>query len=205
MSDFTYSHVNPAGLRMAPSDIYVAFDTDEIGKQFGATIEHLQIAARRAAKKTRDSLMTVLLREQSAKTDIPQKALRLRYRKVTKSDRPGAWSKEFGQAILWIGVNPVEAQRVSKGRKLKHGYKVKQWMFDHAFKANIYGPTDKIWRRKGAELGPGRGASRFPVVKMTVEIDKATEGLIQKLEPWVARKFEENFEHELKYAMGWFE
>ena len=48
------------------------------------------------------------------------------------------------------------------------------------------------------------GKERFPVILMTVPVHKEMEEIINNYERPAAAMFENRFEHELKYVLGWF-
>ncbi len=190
---FPVSHTGE-GIAAPSSDIYVQIDTEEFAQKLGATIKQLRVAARRAAAKTRNWLQTQLLRELADAVGVPKKPLRLRYRRGKKQ---AAFSEATSHAILWIGTNPLEAQKAGKARQTRKGSRAGRHFFEKAFVANVYGPGEKIWRRKGA--------SRFPVVKMTIPLHGEMEEILPRYERPAAEKFQQYFEHELKFAMGWFD
>lgn len=187
-----FSHTTAASrAAIPPSDVYVALDTKDLAQRLGALPAQLRLASKRAATKTRNWLMTQLRRELAQALAVPQKPLRGRFRRGKGS----SYSEKAGMAVLWIGLSDIGAEQIGKPRQLKKGVKVKQYWFERAFVADIYG-GQKVWRRKGTK--------RLPVIKMTVPINEEMEEILPRYEVPVARKFEEIFEHELKFAMGWF-
>jgi len=170
------------------SDVYVQVDSRALADRFGASEKVLGLAAWRAAKKTRDWLMTRVRRELAALASLPQRGIKGRFRRKNK---PLA---DSGFAVLWIGLNPVDAARAGRPRQLKKGTRVGRHFFDKAFTAAIYSGTNKVWRRKGRE--------RFPVIKMTVPLNDAMEDLLPKFQAGAERYFSSRLEHEVQYAMG---
>ncbi|MBU0680106.1 MAG: phage tail protein [Proteobacteria bacterium] len=163
---------------------------DRLAQDLAASKGQIDKALVSTSRKVQAWLNTQLIREMAREIKIKQKALRGRFKKsLTRS----------GQEIyasIWIGVNPFEAQLTGKPRQLNKGVRVRSWLFDKAFTASIYSSQEKVWRRKSG--------SRFPVVKMMIPIAEQMEKILPRYEAPAARKFEEIFEHELKFAMGWF-
>jgi len=168
------------------------FDIPKSVENFGALPGQFQIAAKRSAVKVRNWLITQLRRELATQIKVPVGALRDKFKKGA----PEGVVVPPGAAVLMIDLSAVEAQKIKNPTQTKSGVRVGSHFFKGAFVAKIYSSETKVWRRKGP--------SRFPVVKMTVPIRADVEHLLEKYEGPMARKFEEYFEHELKYEMGFF-
>lgn len=184
---------------MPPSDFYVQVDTSALEQRFALLPQQMALAARRAAVRTRDWLMTHLRRELAAKAQIPTRALTGRFR------RRGNNYSDAGYAVLWIGLNAIEAQaagtpKAAPSRKNIKGIRVGKHYFDRAFYTHIYGPNqpEKVWRRKTF----GKGSKRFPVVKMTIPINDHMEELLAKYEGPVAARFAQRLQHEVEFLLG---
>ena len=164
---------------------------DGLIRELGASKGQMEKAARSATRKLQAWINTQLMREMARETNIKQKALRPRFKKAMVSTAQGIY------ASIWIGVNPFEAQLAGKPRKMgKKGVKVRSWMFDKAFVASIFSSQEKVCRRTTSR--------RFPVAKMMIPIAEQMEEILPKYEGPAARKFEEIFEHEIKFSMGLF-
>jgi len=186
--------------KVPPSDLYITHNIDDMMKKINliANTKQIYMAINRAAKETRNWLQTQLRKELSLKTGIERKLLKPRFRRGNRN-AVSAWSN---LAILWVGVNPMPAHWLSFGknttwdRSRGGGVKVGTRYFAGAFMAKIYSSETKIWRRMGKKL--------FPVILMTVPIEKEMEEILPKYEKLAAYKFEQRFEHQLKFALGWF-
>ena len=164
---------------------------DAMVRELGALNGQIDKALVSTGRKLQAWLNTQLMREMARETNIKRKALLPRFKKALARTDSGVY------ASIWIGVNPFEAQLAGKPRKIgKKGVKVRSWMFDKAFIASAFTDQEKVWRRTTA--------SRFPIMKMMIPVAEQMEEILPKYEGPAARKFEEIFEHELKFAMGWF-
>lgn len=175
------------------SDIYVQVDTREMEKLFSVIPEKIALASKRAAVRTREWLLTNIRRELSKRSALPANGIRGRFRRGPKGNDGQFYSNE-GYAVLWIGLDPVEAQRAGAPTQTKQGTRVRRHMFDRAFVAKIGSGTDKVWRRKGPE--------RFPVIKMTIPINEEMEEILPKYEVAATRMFSQRLEHEVNYLLG---
>lgn len=183
---------------------------ERVMQDLAASKGQIDRALRSTTGKVQRWINTQLVREMAAQLKIAQKAIRPRFKKHLSR------SGQEIYASIWVGVNPFEAQRVGTPKQLKKGVRVKSWLFDKAFIASIYVSDQKVWRRQKAPeswstAGGSRqkdwqrkNAGRFPVAVMMVPIAEQMEEILPRYEAPAARKFEEIFEHELKFAMGWF-
>jgi hypothetical protein len=183
-------------LNVPMSDIYVQVDTSEMEARLGQLAHVIPTAAKRAAVRTRDWLMTQLRRELSRRAAVPRKELKGRFRR-SGGEKGSAYSRS-AYAVLWIGLNGIEAQKVGNPRQNKTGTKVGRHSFDRAFLSTIYSGEQKIWRRKSF----GRGSRRFPVVKMTIPVNEAMEEILPEYQAAAARMFSQRLEHEVNYLLG---
>lgn len=181
---------------ISPSDIYVQVDVKPLYDLFAhLTPRNVGLAAQRAANRTRDWLLTQMSRELAQRAALPVNGLRGRFRRGRKKalQQDGA-----GYAILWIGLNAIEAQRAGVLRQTKKGTRAGRHFFDRAFVARIYNGTEKVWRRKNF----GKGSGRWPVVKMTIPIDEIMEEILPQYQAAAERMFSQRLEHEIKYLIG---
>jgi hypothetical protein len=213
--DLRLSHTSKYSAAAAPpSDVYVQVDTSEIEQRFEFLTEEMGKAARRAAARTRDWLSTQLSRELAARSGLPKKALKPRFRKAKKGgDKNSRHYSNEGFAVLWIGLNAVSAEKAGQARHVRRvrsgryhkgpkpvpgaGVRVRKHFFDRAFTAEIYGGGEKVWRRKN----PGPGSGQFPVVKMTIPISDAMEEILPKYQKAAERMFSDRLEHEINYLL----
>lgn len=172
-------------------EIFVKVDTSELEKRFALLPKQMDLAAKRAAIRTREWLRTQLSREISAMAQVPRKALNGRIRRGPKT-KDGAWYSD-GQAVLWIGLAGVQAHLTGTPRQTKKGVRVGKHFFDRAFIARIGSDTAKVWRRVDRK--------RIPVAIMTVPIDEAGEDLLEKYEAPAARMFSQRLEHEVNFLL----
>lgn len=164
---------------------------DGLIRELGASKGQMEKAIRSATRKLQGWLSTQLMREMARETSIKKKDLARRFKNEIAMTDQGA------SATIWIGVNPLEAQLAGKPRKMgKRGVKVRSWMFDKAFVASIVSSQKKVFRRTTSRRGP--------LAIMTIPIAEQMEEILPKYEGPAARKFEEIFEHEIKFSMGLF-
>jgi len=191
--------INPYQLPKYTTSISVGAGVDQVITALGATAAHIDKALVSSVRKVRAWALTQLARELAAKADITQRSLKRRvYQGLTRTGQTVT-------ATIWIGLRPIAADLVGNPKKLPTGVRVRSHIFHGAFIAAIFsGDTAKVYMRKFRAAGGGKRVGRFPVVRMTIPIAEQMEEILPKYEGPAARKFEEIFEHELKFAMGWF-
>jgi len=163
---------------------------DAMVQELGALKGQIDKALVSTSRKLLAWLNTQLMREMGREAHIKRQAMLPRFRKTIRRTENGVY------AAIWIGLNPFPAHVAGKPRKIgKKGVKVHTWMFDKAFIATVNG-QEMVWRRKTAR--------RLPIMKIMISISEQMEEILPNYEGPAARKFEEIFEHELKFAMGWF-
>ncbi len=169
--------------------IYFDYEHGLLSSQFGAAPHQIMRAQGRAVKKLAAWVQTQIAREAGSKTKVPQKVLKPRfYRSMKGGSNP--------EARIWIGINPVKARRLGRVSQSGRGAKAGRRFFRKSFAANVYGDDQQVWIRKGA--------ARLPIAEVGVSIAEGFEDVLDKYQDVAARKFEEFFEHELKFEMGWF-
>lgn len=174
------------------AEIFVQIDTSELEKRFALLPKQMELAAKRAAIRTREWLRTQLTRELATTARVPQKALKGRVRRGPKAN-DGAWYSN-GQAVLWIGLNEVAAHHVGTPRQTKKGVRVEKHFFDRAFIVRIgHSQRLSVWRRQGRK--------RTPIAMVTVPLDEAGEDLLEKYEAPAARTFSQRLEHEVNFLL----
>ena len=203
--------------------ITINHGADHIISALGASMKQVDQARVSSAVKVRQWLNTQLVREIARAADISPRGIKGRFKQsFTRTGR------EI-MASIWIGVNPLEAHKIGRPSQNNTGVRVRGHVFDGAFKARIYTATEKVFirmtskhydsekypseqKRPGDRFSPRykkdhsplRNSGRFPVVKIRIPIAEQMEEILPEYEGPAARKFEEIFEHELKFAMGWF-
>jgi hypothetical protein len=176
-------------------EFYTSFDTSELAESLGALPQQVRTAATWAARHTRDWLRTQVLRDLNEELGTKKKRLRMRFRKG--GNGRNTMSKNSSMATLWIGVNPIGVEALKhKLRQTKNGVRVGKRFFPGAFVADVYGEgQESAWKRLGRK--------RIPLMKMMVPIQPEVEEILPHYIDEAAKRFEERFEHDLKYLMGW--
>lgn len=197
--NFPVSHTNETTQQsISGSDIYVQIDTAELERHLDAiSPRKVAMASQRAATRTRDWLLTNLRRELGQQAALPVKGLVGRFKRGPKGGNSQFYSNE-GFAILWIGLNAIEAQKAGTLHETKNGVRVGRHAFARAFVAEIYSGEKKVWKRKRF----GAGSKRFPVVKMTIPINDAMEAVLPRYQVAAERMFSQRLEHEINYLLG---
>lgn len=202
--------------------INIAQGLGAIVAEFGATAGQIDRALKSSVRRLQGWMNTQLARALGTALDINQGAIKARMKK--SAVRIGGTNEI--NASIWIGINPIEAQRAGAPRQQRAGAKVKGRLFAGAFTASIYTEDRKVWIRQSSKLydpekyevrgyraRPGnrfgaqqnlQGSGRFPVVLVRIPIAEDAEKFLPQFEAPAAREFEKIFEHELKFAMGWF-
>ena len=175
-------------------EFYTSFDTSELAETLGALPEQVRTAATWAARHTRDWLRSQVLRDLNETLGTKKKQLKMRFRKG--GNGRNTMSKHSSMATLWIGVNPMGVEALKhKLRQTKNGVRVGKRFFPGAFVADVYGAgQESAWKRLGRK--------RVPLMKMMVPIQPEVEEILPHYIDEAAKKFEERFEHDLKYLMG---
>jgi len=174
---------------MRESGLLIEVNTADLEPFFASlSPKKIELATRRAAVRTRDWLMTNLRRELAAGANIPQRALKTRFRKG--KNEPGS-----SRATMWIGLNPVAARRIGKGISTPRGVQVGRHAFDRAFITTM--------RKSGySGIFVRHGRKRLPIVEVTLDIDDDMAALIAKYEVAATRMFSQRLEHEVNYLLG---
>lgn len=187
-------------------DINLQAALDELAPGLSAYEKSTQQALKRAIRKFMRWLQREISRLIKSRTGVAQKSLKARF-KVT------LLLKE-GYASLWVGLNPIEAQLAGGVRQLKVGTRAAGQLFEGAFYRPVYGKEAKVWRRKFRGKGstkrswihlkrsaPDEIAGRFPVEKMTIDIDRPSREEINRLQSRAQKRFKTLFQQELNYAV----
>ena len=166
------------------------------------TQKQIQKAITRANRKLIAWLKRQTVRELAQATGVPQKAITPRIR-ITQN-------QSAGTITLWVGLNPIEAQRVGQPRQTRSGVRVGRRLFSRAFVARVFDSTPKVWRRKYAgqprfvdsmTSAPRHLLHRFPLVKMVVDIADASAPYLTQLRARALTRYGELLNQELNYAL----
>lgn len=158
-------------------------NTAHIERLFGLLPELMAQASRRAAARTRDWLATQLRRELGKVEKLPALATKNRF------------FRKGGQthAMLWIGLNPVFADKAGPAVMTSKGVRAGRRVFEGAFLAHVKTGHTGIYVRKGKE--------RLPILKVTIPVDESMEAILPKFEAGALRMFEDRLEHEISYLL----
>lgn len=177
-----------------------------------STPKQVHLATSRAIKKTMKWLSVRVARELSQKLGIPQKNLKARFSLKTVG-------KGANQAhILWMGVAPMSADSAGKARQTKKGVTVGKRVFEGAFLRSVYNPEKNVWiraqrnldknyttlgkTRAGARSTKPELSGRFPLQRISVEIEPAAALAFKRLERRALDRFNTLIAQELNYAVN---
>ncbi|WP_320055614.1 hypothetical protein [Desulfuromonas thiophila] len=178
-----------------PFDIYATLDVRPLAQYLQASEAQVRTASARAVRRVRDWLATQVRRELAARMAAQPAAVKARIKKGRVSPGSDSFSAYGSRAVLWIGVNELGVEKLKhRLRQTPTGVSVGRHEFPHAFVAKVYGRGEKAWRRLGSK--------RFPLIKMTVPMEPELEEILPRLQAEAAGRFEQNFEHELRYVTG---
>lgn len=195
-------------------DIEIGFDKafSQLNETLAATPAQLERAGQRAIKKTMTWVKTRIARELSESAGITQKHLKTR---LTVKNRGSGKDKV---TVLWLGVEPMLADKAGKGRQTKKGVSLKQRRYEGAFIRDMYGYDNGIWIRserntdnytttaKNRKVNPNalpehlRG--RFPVQHIAIDIEEHAAELFKRLQARIPDEFDKKFAQELNYVLN---
>lgn len=186
-------------------------DFDGLIASMQALPKDIELASSRAANRTMQWLRAQVSRELSARFGIPKAKLRTR---IT--------SKRIGNSPLWVlfmGVNHMPIDVASPIKQSSIGLVHKGGTVRGGFKKSIFGGGEKGWIRKrraralglklpgldssspSAQSGLKLSHSRFPVLRISHDLEKGSRELFEKYTTQAHRQFMERFEHELSNVM----
>lgn len=122
----------------------------------------MQRAWRRTLRKTSNWVKGQAAKAVSSKTKIPQKVLKSRIYFFLRDGNTGK---------VWLGLNPLEAERLGKPRQTKSGVTVAKRRFNHAW---VMKPSSKAAESKIGGVFERVGKARNPFRR--VKIDWSSEG-----------------------------
>jgi len=182
-----------------------------------ATPKQLELASKRAMKKTIRWLRTRVAREVSQALGISQKAFKQRL--TSTSSGSGADLAH----ILWMGVAPLAVEMIGKPRQTKKGVSVGKRKYAGAFYRDVYGDGPRVWIRKarahalGLDLPSWSGKSsssrsswlesaenrgRFPVMRVAVDVESVASEIFRRYQRRAQERFGTVLEQELNYAVN---
>lgn len=188
-----------------------------------ATPKQLELASRRAIKKTIRWLQTRVARELAQALSVPQKALKHR---LTVSEVGSGGDQVH---ILWLGVAPLAAEAAGRPRQTQQGVSVGRRKYPGAFYKDVYGDGPGTWIRKSraaalglslpqwrrANKGAGNGRflelggpgdtsarGRFPVMRVGIDIEAVAREIFRRYDKRAIERFSTLIDQELNYAVN---
>lgn len=169
-------------------DFKLEFDRFDIPAIFEATPGQIKNAHRRAIGKTIRWLSSRISRELGQQFDLPQRVFQVRSKR--------SFDHESGS--LWVGLNPIAASWLGKGRQTKTGVSVRSHRFKSAFMAKMANGHIGVFRRKTSKP--------LPIEAVTVKVNSGGSGEIEasltRYEDRASEFYAKTFEHELSYILS---
>lgn len=172
-----------------------------------ATPKQLAVANERAIKKTLRWLGSQMSRNLRQQLKIPQKALkpRLSFHILRKGN-----DKQYK---LWIGTDPIAAERLGRSRQLKKGAAVGRHRFVGAFVTHQHGAHGPVRIRQQRNQTAGHTAfndrvitgddqHRYPLIRIGIDIDLTAIEALRRLERQVTNRFYTLLQQELNYVVN---
>lgn len=174
-------------------NINLDLDRFDIPAVFKATESQINLAYRRSMGKTLKWLQTRISRELADKFDLPMRVFQVRAKRRFDSEA----------GALWIGLNPIAAKWLGKGRQTKKGVSVRSHRFNGAFLAKM--PNDHIGIFQRGQRTTRNGKVYYPLKTVMVMNDSGMSyEFMDSLETYERRAsayFKTVFEHELGYLL----
>ncbi len=197
----------------------VASDIDALTLGLDRQSKAVSKAITRALRKTMTRLASHVKRRLQSEMQLSRDAMNDRFRtRLNIKD---------GYAALWLGLLPLEAQKLRKVKQNAVGVVAGKEVFEQAFMATVYSGGEKVWRRKfrgtgstarsraalgvkgfarkavagGGQYGSSNPVGRFPLEKMTVDIAEPGTLLMRQMRSEVRSWFRRLLEQELNYAI----
>lgn len=169
----------------------VDFDRFDIPAIFEATPAQIKQAYRRAMGKTIRWLSTRISRELGKQFDLPQRVFQVRTKRSFDND----------SGHLWIGMNPIAASWLGKGRQTKKGVSVRSHRFDGAFITKMKNGHIGVFQRGDRSIKNGK--VHYPLKTVAVKMNSGgSEEIDVSIAQYEARAsdyFKKTFQHELNY------
>ncbi len=152
-----------------------------------ALAPQLQRAVDRALRKTARWLETHSKRELGRELKLPIRVLSIRFQHVLQL------KGQQKSAVVWFGVNPIEARYLGSARQNRRGTRVGRHQFDLAFTASMKNAHKNVFRRKGRE--------RLPIEVVRMSIDKESTLIFQRFYQRAQGRFSEVLQQELNFVL----
>jgi len=180
-------------------------NTDEVelvAQEFGATMRQIDVARIRALNKSLRWARGRLIRALGAEARVVLKVIRQRVKlyKASRRDPSGR---------IWVGLEPLSANRLGKARQLKRGgVRAGRHLFGDAFLAKPPGQNNlTVFARTGDDprkMTKGRyeGKKREPIEKVELDLDSGeNRRLVDEWFDKVHERFQKTFVQEIKYEV----
>lgn len=175
-------------------DINLDLDRFDIPAVFKATNSQINLAYRRSMGKTLRWLQTRISRELADKFDLPMRVFQVRAKRSFDSE----------SGALWIGLNPIAAKWLGKGRQTKTGVSVRSHRLNGAFLAKM--PNEHIGIFQRGERTTRNGKVYYPLKTVMVMTDSGFSydfsASLESYEKRASVYFKKTFEHELDYLLS---
>ena len=189
----------------------------ELVEDMAALGSRVDVAVKRAMRKTHRWLRTHSAREIGKALGIKQATLKSRFL-IDQYSKGGS-----SYLTLWVGLQPVAADQLGgTARQNRRGVRTRGRQFDGAFYQTVYGSEKRVWirtsrnRREGHTTvanRPGqknkhpstfisRNRDRFPVQLVGVDIEEVALPILQRYEQRTAARFREILQAELNYELN---
>lgn len=155
----------------------------------GLPASAMQAAWRRTLRKTANWIKVQTAKAVSKGTQIPQKVLKQRIYFFLRS-------KDSGK--VWLGLNPIEAERLGTVRQTRKGVRAGRFMFEGAWLMGKIAPNGPVYQRVGKE--------RLPYNRVTFdwsgEGDKAFRNVAQLVGDRLMVILRQEVNYEIQKAFG---
>lgn len=169
----------------------VDFD-DAASRQFAQSLNEARLiaASRRASKKAASWMHTQVSRAVADEAKFPRRLIKMTRGKVY--DKGWRRSGDSGYAYkVWLGLNPVAADRLGTPTRLRKGYSVRGRRFPDAFMPTRGRFADKLYRRTTK--------SRLPIQRVRVEWDQIGRSAFEQQIPRLQSRYRELMLQELRF------
>jgi hypothetical protein len=165
--------------------------------QFKRSVEYLSgnalnMAIRRAVKKTANWIRTHVGMKLKDKTQIPRALFTARIRSYDQDWRSSGGG---GSAVkVWFGFNPVFADRISKARQTASGVTIGKRKYPGAFiptKSPRF--AGKVYQRTTDH--------RLPIMRPRVEIENEGRAIYEEIRPQIEARLMELLRQEVNYEL----
>ncbi|WP_337843567.1 phage tail protein [Rheinheimera sp.] len=181
-------------------EIDLTSELREFQQEIEASLPKIQNAVRRAVEKTAKWFEVATTRELGQALQFPRKVLTVRFRhRFTSRDQSRAVN-------IWLGINPVEARHLGKGRQTKQGVTIRKRMFDGAFLATMPSGHSSVWeRQKGVtnrphEKRPDGQWTQLPIKKVRLDIATEAEEIFKRYYARVEAELMKKLQQELRFV-----